>query len=215
MQDKWHWLPNTISGYSVKECYCWINERLRTSTDYSDEVVEACKVWWKNDIPSKVLVLGWRLLWNKLPTREKLHRRGILLSSYETCCVLCFREIESCEHIFCSCSVTQKIWQAVLSWAGVDNRLCCEVLSVYNEIGGLLKGKNAKRVKHLIWAATVWSIWLARSKVIFKGEVANVNAIVASIKHVSWGWFIAKRGRNSGMLYSYWYSSPLGILSVL
>ncbi|PNX61812.1 hypothetical protein L195_g060848, partial [Trifolium pratense] len=40
-------------------------------------VVIAVKKLWKNDVPSKVNVFGWRLLLEKLPTRAALNHRGI------------------------------------------------------------------------------------------------------------------------------------------
>jgi hypothetical protein len=46
--------------------------------DTDDE--RALKKLWLNDVPSEVSIFGWRLLSEKLPTREALARQGIILT---------------------------------------------------------------------------------------------------------------------------------------
>jgi hypothetical protein len=52
-------------------------------------VLAAIKKLWKIDIPSKVLVFGWRLLLARLPTRSALNHRGILLHPRDLSYVFC------------------------------------------------------------------------------------------------------------------------------
>lgn len=66
------------------------------------------------------------------------------------------------------------------------------------EFGGQVKGKSQRGVKHLIWIAVMWNLSRARDKVVFKGEAVFVISTVMSIKYVAWGWFVARKGRNSG-----------------
>ncbi|MCI45386.1 hypothetical protein A2U01_0066625, partial [Trifolium medium] len=42
--------------------------------DIETSTVQALQNLWRNNVPSKVSIFGWRLLLEKLPTREALHR---------------------------------------------------------------------------------------------------------------------------------------------
>lgn len=198
----------------MKKCYELLcNFLTAENVQVRDDVAAACKRIWKNDAPSKVLIFTWRVLLERVATRDALSRRGILHSQNDLCCVLCFRENESVEHLFLACNVVKSIWSQVFSWMGVPIVEPEDVISHFVEFGKMVKGRKQKGVKHLIWMAVVWNIWLARNKVIFQGEVASVPSIVSGIKDVAWCWFKARRGRNCGVVWSDWYNCPLGCFS--
>jgi len=44
---------------------------------------------WSKHIPSKVSLLGWRLLRNRLPTKDNLVQRGILIPTDGMCVAGC------------------------------------------------------------------------------------------------------------------------------
>ncbi|PNX61621.1 cysteine-rich receptor-like protein kinase, partial [Trifolium pratense] len=52
-----------------------IADRWRWNTDVTD-ILTALHKLWKNNVPSKVGVFGWRLLLDKLPTRANLASKG-------------------------------------------------------------------------------------------------------------------------------------------
>ena len=215
-QDAWVWTVDKPRGFTVKSCYSWLNNRVLV-TDVSNEesVISACKSLWKSDIPSKVLVFCWRLLLRKLPTRENLFIRKIIPSIQDAKCVFCRSETESIDHLFCCCTVVKDVWRGVFGWLNVQANLHEEVLQVHDGVRALVKGKGAKRIKSIFWAATVYQIWMERNSIIFNNKVTSARSIVTSIKYVSWGWFIARRGRNSGLSFSDWFCSPIGCISTL
>ncbi|RHN55201.1 putative reverse transcriptase zinc-binding domain-containing protein [Medicago truncatula] len=73
-------------------------------------------VWHKN-IPSKVSLLLWRLLRNRLPTKDNLVHRGILLPTDATC-------VAGCDHIE-SATYLRIIWFATVwvIWKEMNNRV--------------------------------------------------------------------------------------------
>lgn len=216
VEDRWVWMLDSVRGFTVKSCYSWCMNQLMTVAFRTEEpLLAACNLLWKNDLPSKVLVFCWRLLLNKLPSRENLHKRVIIPSINDCSCVFCLCEVESVDHVFSGCCFVKDVWQGVFAWMNVDERPCDGVVHMFNKVGGLIKGNNVKRVKHLLWTATMWQVWLVRNKLIFQGVQANVNSIVTSIKYVSWWWFIARRGRNSGKTFSDWFNCLVGCLSSL
>lgn len=40
----------------------------------------------------------------------------------------------------------------------------------------------------MFWVAIVWSIWLAKNNLIFKGIPFVLNDIIGYIKFISWSW---------------------------
>lgn len=215
-EDTWIWSIDRVRGFTVKSCYNWMCNRVTNDDNSSDDpVIKAWKSLWRCDIPSKVLVFCWRLLLRKLPTRENLFNRRIIISIQDAKCVFCRSETESIDHLFCSCEVIKEVWNGVLSWLNVQTDLHDDLLLMYEGVGDLVKGKGARRVKIIFWAATVYQIWLARNSIVFNNNPTSASSIVTSIKYVSWGWFIARRGRSSGLCFSDWFCSPMGCISTL
>jgi hypothetical protein len=55
-----------------------------------DNVLNAIRKHWLNDVPSKVAVFGWRLLQGRLPTKSALQYKGILLNPHDLPCAFVF-----------------------------------------------------------------------------------------------------------------------------
>lgn len=127
------------------------------------EVVDNCSKIWRCDVPSKVHILVWKVLLNRLQTRDTLVRRGIIVNEFERGCGLCFFEEETVNHLFCQCRTTRRVWEAILQWLGV-NRFCEEdVNSHFISFGMGLKGRKLRKVKYLVWMAVVWALWHERN----------------------------------------------------
>ncbi|GKU96320.1 hypothetical protein SLEP1_g9570 [Rubroshorea leprosula] len=75
-------------GYTTKMAYLFL--------DMSPPCLDIfyCKLIWSHLIPTKVSVFSWRLLLNRLPTKDNLIQRGIDLAS-RSGCVLCPRSAYS------------------------------------------------------------------------------------------------------------------------
>jgi hypothetical protein len=83
--------------------------------DVVTSVVASDLIWHK---PLKVSMLAWRLLRNRLPTKDNLVTRNII--SHDTClCVNGCGTLETANHLFLSCPVFAPLWNLVRSWIGV------------------------------------------------------------------------------------------------
>lgn len=156
-----------------------------------------------------------RMFLHRLPTRELLLKRNIINPNLGVSCVLCFRSVESRNHLFFTCEFSYRIWVAVLDWlggAGVFQSGCIDHFVQFSE---MLKGKKARRVKNIIWMAVSWALWSMRNKVIFEGNVADFTFVLNQAKLLSWGWFInrSRAGRKTGVSYAAWCINPLDCLS--
>jgi hypothetical protein len=112
VSDTWRWTLDTIHGYFVREAYRFIT----TNGDQVDRSL-VDNVWHRH-IPSKVSLFVWRLLRNRLPTRDNLLRRNILHATTSMCVAGC-DVLETASHLFLACGISLTLWFAVRSWLGV------------------------------------------------------------------------------------------------
>jgi hypothetical protein len=74
---------------------------------------------WHKQVPLKVSVLAWRLLYNRLPTRDNLVRRHIIAYDAQLCVIGC-GGVKTAHHLFMSCPVLASLWCLVRNWVGIS-----------------------------------------------------------------------------------------------
>jgi hypothetical protein len=118
------------------------------------DVLTALKKLWRIDVPTKILVFGWRFIIDRLPTRSTLNLRGILLNPNGLSCVFYSQHVEDIGHLFFSCHFSTGIWCAISNWIGKTiptGDVCCTHF-LFGKLFCLKKGGG--RVSRLIWLAT-------------------------------------------------------------
>jgi hypothetical protein len=117
----------------------------RSSLDsLEDNKVISLKKLWKNNVPSKISIFGWRLLLEKLATREALFDKGVISNQGERSCVFCYSNEESLNHLFLHCKVVGIVWQQIFNWMSLDfftQVLCNNTLSYLETC---LKGRSTR-----------------------------------------------------------------------
>ncbi|XP_076939093.1 uncharacterized protein LOC143607586 [Bidens hawaiensis] len=124
---------------------------------------------------------------DKIPTKTALKRRNI--SVPDSLCVFCNAAEESTEHIYTGCSVTMRVWDALISWCQIPSFFAFSVkdlLEVYNHVG--LKNKEKEAFKGIVIIAC-WRIWRAQNALIFEGKKTNIGDIICDIRSLSFLWF--------------------------
>ncbi|QHN83409.1 uncharacterized protein LOC107621492 isoform X1 [Arachis ipaensis] len=86
---------------------------------------------WRSLVPPRVEIFVWFVILERVNTKDKLVRCGILPTS-EITCVICGKAPESVHHLFFTCEYAWKLWGSALRfwnilwvWAG-DPRQCFE-----------------------------------------------------------------------------------------
>ncbi|GJU38152.1 RNA-directed DNA polymerase, eukaryota, reverse transcriptase zinc-binding domain protein [Tanacetum coccineum] len=106
--DKWIWSPDAAGLFTVKSLSNLIQNRLigggRIDVPFK----------WNSWVPREVNIYAWRLAMNRLPTKDKLTRFGIQISS--TSCVFCGVDDETRDHCFLQCSKIKFFWFKLWSW---------------------------------------------------------------------------------------------------
>lgn len=104
-KDSWLWSGNNNGVYNSHSAYNWI-----ISIVSPREEEEIFSLLWRIKAPRKALFFIWRLLRNRLPTKDNLCRRNII-DNDETLCSFFQQEVESAQHLFSTCYVVATIWK--------------------------------------------------------------------------------------------------------
>jgi hypothetical protein len=83
--------------------------------DIAEVKLTTLKMLWKTNVPSKVSIFGWRLLLEKLPTKDALFHKGVLTVNQERCCAFCSDSTETIDHLFINCRVTMDVWSRIFT----------------------------------------------------------------------------------------------------
>jgi hypothetical protein len=77
--DKWHWKADAGGVFSVKTCYTMLTTSAASSLVLSSDHKFVLRGIWKSDAPLKAIAFSWQALTGKIPTRNNLLRRGVVL----------------------------------------------------------------------------------------------------------------------------------------
>jgi hypothetical protein len=206
VDDTWVWKPGLNGIVSVKSTYVFLDHLLNNYEPLSSLLSFAFKFIWKSGVPSKVCAFSWQLLLDRVPTRDNLHRRGVL-NVANTLCPLCLEEVETACHLFLHCRFVAGIWYEIYRWFGVCSVIPVSVPMSYATIVGC--GSNRKRRKgfSVIWLAFVWAVWKARNDRVFNNVVVDAPVIFDLVQRLSWNWFVNNTPKAPFLLYE-WVWNP-------
>jgi hypothetical protein len=93
--DQWHWQFDSGEGYTFRSVYQMLTgQEPHNFTAILDLI-------WHRDVPLKVSTFVWRLLRNKLPTKDNLVRRSIIPHGSQFCVSGC-GNVETTQHLLLS-----------------------------------------------------------------------------------------------------------------
>jgi hypothetical protein len=200
--DRWVWKLHSSHVYSVQSAYDYLtatDENLNAGFD---------KFLWLKSVPLKVNLFVWRLFLNRLPTKDNLHRRGVLGATQITCVSSC-GSVETADHLFFLCDFYGQLWHLLSNWLGTQVALSGSALHHSAQFCGLGGGSRRSTVLLLIiWVAAIYAIWNDRNKRIFKDGNDSLATLLERIKLYSFWWL-----KSSYVLfdfdYSFWRQNPL------
>jgi hypothetical protein len=156
--DRWRWILDPISGYSVKGTY-----QYHTLTDTALETGLFVAAWLKQ-VPLKVYVFVWRLLRSRLPTKDNLLPRRVIHHEDSLCVGGC-GYLETTDHLFFHCNIFGSLWYLLYQWIGIYFTPPESVRDHFYQFGHLA---GLSRFTHsflqLIWHACCWVVWKERKE---------------------------------------------------
>ena len=180
--DAWIW---SGQNFTVRAVYL----RLRERADSEDPLF--LRLWrrvWKSRIPLKIRIFVWLLLRQRLMTRS-FQQRMAPDSSGD--CALCGATMEDCEHLFVLCPISQAVW-----WSVSVARL--ELTSLEDFWRSIGDSPYRRVAEWQLIFATLWSIWINRNDVIFRGRTPSVDAILHDARGLAISW---NQGRSGPLTF--------------
>lgn len=182
--DGWNWEREQSGGFTTKSAYAHLEELALGDQLSSNNQLGVFKLLWECKAPTKIGAFAWRVLLNRIPTKQNLAKRGVQVSFEDQRYVLCGGQTETEEHLFLYCPLVTAVWCSIYAWLGVSGTHYQGCLQHFLMLEGLL-------VWMLVWMAVFWTIWLERNEVIFNNKKTDVLRMVDLIKTRSWSWFNA------------------------
>lgn len=200
-KDKWRWKACSSGEFSVSSA-----KKLLAAAPCT---ISQVKMQWKVWVPLKVKIMVWRSLINRLPTKDELHKRGVILQSH--LCELCDMDVETNTHLFTGCFFTTEVWYRVEAWCRLNPSLIFDVSDLMKSTSSQPFSKEAKYILRGIVFSTMWSIWIERNDRIFKGNRRRAIEVVESIKMSSYFWF-KHRAKLKSLDWVDWCNYPLDMV---
>lgn len=116
--------------------------------------------------PHKIKIFGWKLLHQKLPTKDKLIKMGLHTQAH---CSLCNEEEENSTHLFYKCRFINLVWKHH------ETYINCHLFkrNIGEDCKWILENDNDAQDRKLLILVTFWQVWKARNERIFKKEEAT------------------------------------------
>lgn len=115
-EDEWRWSLEASGFYSVKSAYLKLEGLVLREELWGVEEKRVFANMWKSKAPSKVVAFGWRMILNRIPTKDNLALRNVLPPEASTLCVMCNVKEESALHLFLHCDVAVLVWRTLMMW---------------------------------------------------------------------------------------------------
>ncbi|XP_021970148.1 uncharacterized protein LOC110865195 [Helianthus annuus] len=135
-------------------------------------------VWFPQCIPRHAFLM-WLIMRRKLLTQDIILQWDISRRKNMNmmCCLLCYENVDSHEHLFFECSFSSKIWLMVREKAGM-----ARVDPKWSSIIGWLKARGSSKsaalyVSKLLVGATAYVIWQERNARLFRNQTRPPDTI--------------------------------------
>ncbi|MCH84799.1 ribonuclease H protein, partial [Trifolium medium] len=141
---KFRWRINLGGVFSVKSAYLVLDKRARLQRILPEVEIENLARVWDSWASPKVIVFSWQLLQDRVPTRQNLRRRRVLVGTTDTSCVFCGAVEESGDHLFVSCERISPIWYRITRWLGIEYVCPNRIMQVFESFFGMGAGHQVK-----------------------------------------------------------------------
>ncbi|KAL8537670.1 hypothetical protein ACS0TY_012704 [Phlomoides rotata] len=120
--DSWRWIYSSNGVFSTSIAYKKLEEQVAgISSGTADN--KAFERLWSSYSPKRQQTIVWKVLKERMPTRDKLRRRGIIQENGDTSCAFCREEEESLSHVFFQCKFSYGIWCKFFKWLNLTTTL--------------------------------------------------------------------------------------------
>jgi len=209
LSDRWLWDSDSDAGYTLRSAY----QQLTTHVEAEPPEVTTGDLIWHKQVLLKASIFAWRLLRDRLPTKNNLLRRGVVDAEAVMCVTGCGLE-ESAPHLFIHCPIFGTLWQHIRSWIGMSG---VDPLTIDDHFTQFIHSSGHSKARRfflqLIWLLCVWLVWNERNNILYNNIQANIDQLVEKVKFNSLWWLKANK---STLVFDThrWWSDPLLCLGI-
>lgn len=196
--DGWVWELDSDGIFTVSSARKYIDQVMFSPGNMGTR--------WCTYVPSKVNIFMWRVLMNRLPTRDSLVGRGIDVPSL--LCTQCGLYTEDSNHVFLNCEVAAQIWNRIAKWLDLPlpSIISIDELMSWMDTVKVIAFKR-KAISAIIWTTT-WMISNYRNNVVFQSAKFPRSSIFEKIVTISFAWF-SNRNTRSNINWTLWLQNPM------
>ncbi|KAK1419555.1 hypothetical protein QVD17_28740 [Tagetes erecta] len=193
MEDQWSWSGNGANEFS--------SNNVKKLIENNNPAFVNCEVAWEKTLPVKVNFFCWCALINRLPTREAISRRGIIIENQA--CLICNSHPETVEHLLLHCPGSNMIWTSLSQWCNIPSFHVDSIKGLLDHSNNINTTTSARKKIKLIFITAMWVIWKARNDMVFNNKLWNINRLVDDVKTWSSLW-INNREKNGISVWNSW-----------
>ncbi|KAL8535589.1 hypothetical protein ACS0TY_011282 [Phlomoides rotata] len=180
--ERWKWKHSADGSYAVNKAYTLLLDKIERPNMLIEEE-QAYKKLWKNWAIKKATITAWRIMKERVATKDNLARSGTHFSTSGKVCPLCNKEEESTRHPFFKCDVTSLIWGKLINWLGVAMVFHENPMVHFLQFCDCLGKDDRAKVAATIWIGITWNIWNLRNNVVFNKTRFNIEKGINCIKN--------------------------------
>jgi hypothetical protein len=124
---------------------------------------------WKSYIPTKISMLIWQILQNKLPTDDNLEKLNICLPSKCLCCSI-FHKNETCAHLFFNSIWSFKAYHWFTQFFHIDKTKMGSWHSLCLYFFHASQKNLEFKIQKLTLCSFIWNFWITRCKLKFENS---------------------------------------------
>ncbi|KAJ9547296.1 LOW QUALITY PROTEIN: hypothetical protein OSB04_019839 [Centaurea solstitialis] len=199
----WEWELEQNKTYSVRSLRRLIDGVTLPAADTETE--------WNRWLPNKINIQIWRILNNRMQTRDNLLKRGVNMPS--TDCPLCHSSSECLDHVMTSCSTTKVINAHLANWVDCWPRNALTAADFWAKIGSAGDKKRLTTVCKVIRAAYFSTIWWLRNSKVYKGNIKKDIEIVQDIQFTAFNWIRCRSTGGNLLNWESWICNPVNVVA--
>ncbi|KAJ9545225.1 hypothetical protein OSB04_024932 [Centaurea solstitialis] len=197
--NRWEWVLESNKLFSVRSLRQLIDAiHLPTADEETD---------WTGWIPSKANILLWRVLLNRLATKDNLLARGVSLST--TDCPMCLTNMENLDHLMALCSTTKVVNAYLRAWVDWWPTGTSSTQDFWMQICSSRGNPVHTKVRKVIGAAFFWTIWTKRNITVFKGKTISEKEIFSDIQFLAFNWVKCRSKGGNSLRWESWTCNPV------
>jgi hypothetical protein len=163
--DKWIWSLEEDGIFLVKSAYLHLASLMSNLSVMSELKTLVFRDLWSSPAPSKIIAFSWQLLYDRLPSKQNLLRRGAGNFLDKHNCGWCVDRQESDIHLLLHCCFAQSVLREICFWLGLNMVIIPPNLFILFLC--FMEGAGSKKVRKgflLIWHSTLWFLWKTRNR---------------------------------------------------